>query len=311
METISAQPIYTIEELAEWNKAIDYLIDHYFPLRNQAALSSVRNSEGNKTYIENLENYKAHILSLSRSQVIQRANDLELEVNNKARIDKENWIRNLPHNSTAAKADFSYWGKMDLWDCLEEGALLCLGINPQLFPWKTLEKYRYEDPKIASLFRIRDLISRAIDANEELPAKANPSKFIDWINKKHIEFPVELEKEVKKYSVSKIDICASISTQEHYENELSKYKTRITDLEVEIKQNTLTTKERNTAYKIIFGFLQTIYGANLNSENSIKEAIGQAIKDFTQFESSPHEDTLFNWFSAAIEWNRSKKLKQS
>jgi len=94
------------------------------------------------------------------------------------------------------KADFAYWAKMDFWT-LEEATCLSIGFKPETIPEsKTGIRSPYES---LNFYRDRiELFRRADFHNKNSTDQIKPSVFVEWVLKKGIEIPNELDQAVNE-----------------------------------------------------------------------------------------------------------------
>jgi len=141
------------------------------------------------------------------------------------------------------KADYDYWSKMDYWT-LEEAACLSVGLKPESIHEITL---RYTSPYEAVRFFNRrvEQIKRADFLEIDGQDKIKPREFFEWIRKKGIEIPSELDQAFS--NVAQVNRPAMLAA--------------------------VDARKYDSAIKIILGLLSSEYGYRTgNIDSDIKKA---------------------------------------
>lgn len=202
-----------------------------------------------------------------------------------------------------ADVDMAYYLKMDVIT-LEEAIALCLGKNPELVSWDTVQPF--SDSYFALMYeRLRKLILRA-KTSGSLTDPITPKEFSRWARSKDISLPDELMKLAERDEAEDI---AELTRQ------LKESKLEIECLQQEnselIQQNKMYKSKRApmvTRYKSFLKLTRLLayimdYNPNLKKNEAPKKAQNQ----LDLIGISMHDDTIRDCFKeACAEYKYSK-----
>jgi len=193
--------------------------------------------------------------------------------------------------------DVAHWGRMARWE-LEEAVALALGRDPDTVSFEELKNDTGSEfgKEFAKAFRLaRRARERAVYFYPIIPRD-----FVEWAKTVEFPFPEDLAAEVIKASPNQINY------RPKYEALLPQHEAALKEIE-RLKTQTsgppqekgLSTKERQTALKLIIGMAINGYAFDPNASRSGTAA--EIASDLHKLGLSIDEDTARNWLKEAAE----------
>lgn len=216
-----------------------------------------------------------------------------------------------------ADADIEYWSKMPEWS-IEEAVVLSFGKSPDMVTWPRLEAIlSYTSPFVEKCLKLKELVIRAKNAklfSGEVFATSfdpiKPYKYVEWVKKNNIDFPVELAQKVMEayennkppktpFEQSMDDLQEMRNERQNLAEKTQKFIEKRQNAKPVVKVKSLHTKERETLLKLVIGMAVKGYAYKPNAKRNTTS--GEIKQDLELLGISLDEDTVRRWLKEASE----------
>lgn len=217
-----------------------------------------------------------------------------------------------------ADADIDYWSKMPEWS-VEEAVVLSFGKSPNVVTWPRLEAIlSYTSPFVEKCLKLKELVIRAKNAklfSGEVFATSfdpiKPYKYVEWVKKNNIDFPVELAQKVMEayennkppktpFEQSMDDLQEMRNERQNLAEKTQKFIEKRQSAKPVVKVKSLHTKERETLLKMVIGM--AVKGYVYKPDAKRNTTSGEIKQDLELLGISLDEDTIRRWLKEASEF---------
>ncbi len=239
---------------------IDYLVERKFlktrksygdwqhwRMNNQSSLE--------ETLPEEAASYKAQLQKKSAKelQAILENSLGEEAAERREREELEDSTRFF--NASEARADYSYWSKVDLWT-LDDATALSLGKEPKGLNSGSLVHMARYSPFARAYMGRSEMLGRARKAGA-LKFPVSPAEFVNWSEAKGLQLPEELVASVRTSAGRLEDRERLVAERDSPREELGQLKRKVAD-----KRVSDLARKFNTLQRIFFGMAIRGYAHN-------------------------------------------------
>lgn len=150
-----------------------------------------------ESYRNEIEEFAKELLSQSRAELKRRVIEDQAQRVAEAKAATERAEQSRFFNQPNADADYAYWCKAAGWT-IDEATALVLGKEPDLVKREFVEEHESYSRFAKQYMRLYRLASRAKEMGD-LPEPTQPSEFLAWAKRTKIDYPPELEVQVKAH----------------------------------------------------------------------------------------------------------------
>jgi rhodanese-related sulfurtransferase len=187
-------------------------------------------------------------------------------------------------NHSVSEADFERWSKLADWT-IDEAIALSFGKDPDVVNWKLVQNYGGRSGFADQYLKRRQLALRAV-RQHQLDDPVTPGCFLAWAKHNDVDFPAELGTQVvaRGHQIAdwkslydelsgQFDELKARHDGDAAERDL--LRLRVEELEKVLgewqnREKPLSTKERQTALKLIIGMAVAGYGYDPQAKRSDK-----------------------------------------
>ncbi len=217
----------------------------------------------------------------------------------------------------ALEADFDGWAQKDFW-FLPDAITLSLGADTDFYTWWGVAEFPDLSDFAFHYRRRRELVLRAISSGE-LWDPVSPIYFVSWAWRVGLAIPSKLSGMFEKnfpdserfyqplaaMPVRNWGLDETVSEKDKLISELRREVRSLRSVQQTIvaervrDQNELTTRERNTLLKMIFGIAVTRY--RYDSAALRSDAVRRIAGDLDQAGVHIDDDTIRSWIKKAVQ----------